>query len=363
MGTPDREPERMLTMSSGGWAIVAGLLIGLVIVGWRLSKVSFGQEQQGRGDGKTLESYGFDLTKTDVPIADIVPAKMAKDYVMALVDPGHIAGTDVPTVNKAQRGKFLVPRDTVIGVAINGDACAYPLRFMIWHEIVNDVVGGVPIAVTYNFLTDSAAVFRRTIDDTVCTFGVSGLVYRSNLVLYDRRANHVGESLWSQMGERAIAGPLSGTRLERLPARVLAWGAWYNRHPGSAVLEPPPKLVMKKLYNTKPRPLYAHNKSLLFPFGRTPPESSGVHLKEKVIAVTIGDTTRVYPIERLRAAASDDHIVTVEQAGLTLRFTCDRNSRTAEVEIPATDRPTRVDYANWVGWYAFHPDDELWAGA
>ena len=128
----------------------------------------------------------------------------------------------VPRINKAQRGKFLVPRDDVIGVVVNGQARAYPVRFMIWHEIVNDTLGGVPIAVTYNFLTDSVAVFERTIGDEVHTFGESGLVYRSNLVLYDRRPGQRGESLWSQMGERAIAGPASGTPLVRIPAVQVA---------------------------------------------------------------------------------------------------------------------------------------------
>jgi hypothetical protein len=102
---------------------------------------------------------------------------MRKDALQALVDPPTVAGSDIKRINADQRGKFLVSSDRVIGVSLNGAHRAYPLQVMNCHEIVNDTLGGVPIAVTYNPLCDSVVVFERELDGETLVFGVSGLLY------------------------------------------------------------------------------------------------------------------------------------------------------------------------------------------
>ncbi len=156
---------------------------------------------------------------------------MNRDGVRALVAPAMIDAAEVDRFNREERGKMLVPDDRVIGVEISGDARAYPLRLMRWHEVVNDVVGGEPIAVTYSPLCDSVAVFSRELDGIEVELGVSGLLYNSNTLLYDRRSGPPATPLWTPArwspGRRTGAGP---ARL--VPARILTtWASWRARHP------------------------------------------------------------------------------------------------------------------------------------
>jgi hypothetical protein len=127
----------------------------------------------------------------------------------------------------------LADREPVLSVALGDEAKAYPLRILIWHEIVNDEIGGEPVAVTYCPLCNSALVFRATIEDgRVLEFGTTGTLYLSNLVMYDRQT----DSSWAQLFGKAIAGPLTGTTLARLPSRIESWGAWRRANPDGLVL-------------------------------------------------------------------------------------------------------------------------------
>ncbi len=139
------------------------------------------------GDGRHVASYGFTLEPCLVPRALLVASGMPKDGLAALVDPPVWTGLQADAA-RVGHGRFLVPSDRVVGVRLGGAARAYPLRMLVWHEVVNDTLGGVPIAVTYDPLCDSAVAFRREVRGETLAFGVSGLLFDSNLVLYDRRA-------------------------------------------------------------------------------------------------------------------------------------------------------------------------------
>ena len=187
--------ERMLTLRSGGWVlIVAGIFtLGLFI--WAVAGV--GHPLLGkRGD---LASYGFDLTTCLVPQDQIVTGALKKDALRALTDPSVVSGSEIADINAKMYGKYLVSSDRVIGVEINGESRAYPLLVLNCHEIVNDTLGDVAIAVTYNPLCDSVVVFERNVTGETLEFGVSGLLYNSNLMMFDRRPDAQGESLWSQL--------------------------------------------------------------------------------------------------------------------------------------------------------------------
>lgn len=130
--------------------------------------------------------------------------------------------------------KELTPNDPVIGLAIGGDARAYPLRILIWHEIANDTVGGVPIAITYCPLCNSAIVFDRRVPPHVLDFGTTGKLRNSDLVMYDRQT----ESWWQQFTGEAIVGALTGTELKLVPARLESFAAFKARHPDGKLLVP-----------------------------------------------------------------------------------------------------------------------------
>ena len=147
-----------------------------------------------------------------------------------------IPALDNPAMTAASVASYLNPDDQVFGVEINGDARAYPLRIANWHEMVNDVVGGVPVSLAYCTLCGSGILF----DDRIAgqaepfTFGSSGLLYRSNKLMYDRQT----DSLWEQFTGRPVVGRLTGSKIELklLPLILSSWSEWRSRHPETRVL-------------------------------------------------------------------------------------------------------------------------------
>lgn len=153
-----------------------------------------------------------------------------------LLAPG-VAKDAIPALTMPNRTMIPAPTDRVVEVVIGGSAVAYPLNILNWHEIVNDSVAGVPIAVTYCPLCDSVSVFDRrlTLPDgstTTLEFGVSGLLYNSNVVMYERTTN----GLWSQVMMEAISGPHAGKSLTHLPVRVVSFAEFQSAHPFGEVL-------------------------------------------------------------------------------------------------------------------------------
>src|ERR1051325_5212873 len=147
----------------------------------------------------------------------------------------------IPSIDKPKfvsahdADKFLQDSELVLDLNVNGDVRAYPLQILVWHEIVNDKVGGVPVAVTYCPLCFTNQVFKRTIEtngQVTVEFGTSGKLYNSNLVMYDRTS----QSYWSQALGQAIAGKYTGTILERIPFDLSIWNDWKQAHPESKVL-------------------------------------------------------------------------------------------------------------------------------
>ncbi|ERH10425.1 MAG: hypothetical protein J07HX64_02200 [halophilic archaeon J07HX64] len=158
-----------------------------------------------------------------------------KDGIPAIVDPVFAPNWETEVAGEAVAGVELRPDDEVIGIERAGIARAYPLKLLRRHEVVNDRLGG-PQLITYCPVCDAGLVTDRTVAGTTRTFGVSGYLYRANLVLYDEES----ESLWSQLGARAIQGPLTGTRLDRTGSAVTTWGDWQRAAPETSVLVPPP---------------------------------------------------------------------------------------------------------------------------
>jgi len=146
--------------------------------------------------------------------------------------PDGIPALDHPTFVRAADVNFLKRREPVLALQIGDDARAYPIEIMTWHEIANDTVAGVPVAITYCPLCNSAIAYDRRLDQRVLDFGTSGKLYNSALVMYDRQT----ESLWSHFTAQAIAGVLTGTQLQTFPVATVSWGDWRRAHPHGLVL-------------------------------------------------------------------------------------------------------------------------------
>lgn len=146
--------------------------------------------------------------------------------------PDGIPSIDEPRFLHADDVTFLAEAEPVLALEVDGEARAYPLQILMWHEIVNDTIAGVPVAVTYCPLCNTAIAFDRRLGDRTLSFGTSGMLYNSALVMYDRQT----ESLWSHFTSQALAGVLTGERLETFPVAVVSWADWHAAHAGGIVL-------------------------------------------------------------------------------------------------------------------------------
>lgn len=162
--------------------------------------------------------------KHTVPLDQIVSGGPPPDGIPSIDSPKFVSIED--------GNKFLEDSDKILGFNVNGDIRAYPLQIMVWHEIVNDIVGSIPVAVTYCPLCFTNQVFDRTVNDTVLEFGTSGKLYNNNLVMYDRSS----KSLWSQALGEGILGKYAGVKLERIPFDIAYWKEWKQLYPNSKVL-------------------------------------------------------------------------------------------------------------------------------
>ena len=170
-----------------------------------------------------------------------------------------IPSIDNPKFAEIQDSRFMSDSDTVIGLEINGEAKAYPIFILVWHEIVNDKVGNTPVSVTYCPLCYTNQVFERIIDGQEVEFGTSGKLYNSNLLMYDRYT----ESYWSQALGMAVKGELSGYQLNLVPFDVITWGDWKKLHPDTLVLTTDTGHI--RSYATDPYGNYYTEPRIMFP--------------------------------------------------------------------------------------------------
>jgi hypothetical protein len=166
-----------------------------------------------------------DFTKATVPLSEILPGGPARDGIPPI---------DQPVFKPASEIRDLAAREPVIAFPLDANARAYPLRILTWHEIVNDTIAGVPVAVTYCPLCNAALVFDRRVLGRVLDFGTTGLLRNSDLVMWDRQT----ESWWQQFTGEAIVGSYAGTTLKMLPSRLIAFGDFVKQWPNGQVLVP-----------------------------------------------------------------------------------------------------------------------------
>lgn len=281
----------------------------------------------------------FDLRNSSVPADEIRRGGPPKDGIPAISQPRFL---------DAQQADYLQPEDRVIGVMMGSEARAYPLRILDYHEVVNDRVGEVPFAVTYCPLCDSAAVFDRQTPVGVREFGVSGLLYNSNVLMYDRGGDP--ESLWSQAMATGVSGAGVNQRLQSLPVELTTWANWSQRHPETLVLSN--KTGTRNTYRTSPYTHYFQTDQLAFPVNH---KDDRLPVKSRVLGVWTSGAARAYP---LSAFTDSNRHVEDEVGGLTVSLEYTPESRS--LRITQAEEGVEWMYAFWFAWAAFHPETDLY---
>jgi hypothetical protein len=311
-----------------------------------------------------------------IRLEEIVWGGVRKDGIPALVN---------PTLIEAGTADYLTPKELVFGVAINGDVRAYPLRILDWHEMFNDVIGGVPLALAYCTLCGSGILYETTVDgrDQPFEFGSSGFLYRSNKLMYDRETN----SLWNQFTGAPVVGDLtnSGIVLKTRPVAITTWEDWLARHPETKVLSletgytrdytpgrpyaeyfaSPDTMFPARLNDTR-----LDTKDYVFALRQEPGEKAwalslfqdGAVINDKagdVPVVLIGDTAtrtvRAYASGGRQFTAAKDDSGIVQADGKDWRITED-------ALIPVDGEPLQRlagHIAYWFAWQNFKPQAEV----
>ena len=169
--------------------------------------------------GISTRVWKTDFRFHTVPYDEIFSGGVPRDGIPPLYEPR--------TVSIAEADEWVENAEPVVALELNGEARAYPLQVLTWHEIANDNLGGVPVAVTFCPLCNSAVVFDRMLDGAVYEFGVSGNLRNSDLVMWDRQT----ESWHQQLTGAGVAGALAGAQLDFIPAQIVSWDAFKNAHP------------------------------------------------------------------------------------------------------------------------------------
>jgi len=325
-----------------------------------------------------IDSNGIMVTdglKHIVPLDKIKGGGPPKDGIPSIDDPQFATLTG---------SAFMKHSDIVIGLEIDGEAKAYPLSILVWHEIVNDNVGGTPVAVTYCPLCFTNQVFERVLDGKVVEFGTSGKLYNSNLVMYDR----LTDSYWSQALGKAITGDLTNQELKIIPFDVISWGDWISLHPETLVLTR--DTGHARAYGVDPYGDYYTDPRILFPVDN---KDDRMHPKEIILGFNEAETSKAYKQSEIESKIVINDKINEQQIVLISMYTgntraFDRNIDGQVLEFEFSDNKiidlqtssewnydgiavsgelegielNRLPFnpGFWFEWIAFHPDTKVY---
>lgn len=298
-----------------------------------------GMSAQRRG-GAMGAYNGFDVSNALIPKDQIFSGGPGKDGIPAISNPKFVAARDVD---------YLSDADKVVGVVQGDVARAYPLRIIVWHEIINDVVDGKPLAITYCPLCGTCMVFDREIDGKTLSFGVSGLLYQSDVLMYDRQT----DSLWSQLMMKSVAGKNAGTKLKWLPSEEMTWGAWKERYPDSEVLST--DTGYRRSYDGKAYASYFNSDRVMFPVPHTRRE---LRNKEWVVGVIVDGIAKAYPLSKLEYLGDAKIHDIIGDTKVVVTYDAARKWPKVKDAESGEDIPSVSVY--WFAWQAFYPTTELY---
>lgn len=288
-------------------------------------------------------SNGFDLSNAILPVDQILHGGPPRDGIPALSNPKMI---------RAGEASYLSAQDRIVGINLGGQSRAYPISILNWHEIVNDAINGRRFAITYCPLCGTAVAFDARIDGRDTDFGVSGLLYNSDVLLYDRDS----ESLWSQIMKQSISGPRVGSRLTALPISHTSWSDWLHKHPDSLVMSDDTGYARD--YSRDPYDGYETSRHTYFSVNNEAPDN--YHPKEVVLGLAVDGVYKAYPFIELNRQGKSRFSDSVN--GKQFHFDWDSANRSIEVSDAAGNKVAAIQ-GFWFAWFAFHPDTELFKAA
>lgn len=281
---------------------------------------------------------GFDVSRHNIPLEEIHEGGPPKDGIPAIFNPQFVS---------AGEANYLEPKDRVVGLEVNGEAKAYPIKILNWHELVNDLVGGKAVFMTYCPLCGTGMAFDAGVDGKRFLFGVSGKLYNSNVLFYDKET----ESLWSQIKMEAVTGPMTGKHLKLLAAEHTTWQAWKAKYPGTKVLSL--KTGYSRNYAKDPYTGYETSNRIYFPVSH---EDSRLPRKAWILGVLLNGEAKAYPFEQLK---KESFPVTDVVGGQKITILFDPENQSALVMDESSDLIPAV-HAYWFAWAAFYPDSKLY---
>jgi len=307
---------------------------------------------------------------------EIVWGGVKKDGIPALNNPKMIP---------AQEASYLKDKDDIFGLYLNGDAHAYPLRIINWHEMINTEIGGKSISLSYCTLCGAAVPYETQVNGETYTFGSSGLLYRSNKLMYDRQTN----TLWSSLHGKPVVGPLVGKDIELKRHYVVrtTWKKWIQQHPETLVLDR--NTGFERDYSHKGAyEDYFRSKDTMFPVAW---RDKRLNAKDWVYGIIIEGFPKAYPLKHLKRAPvvndifrNNNLVILSDAKKLTVRVYERREHKFSELastdslidaqgdewqiseealelktkKIRLSRLPGHLAY--WFGWYAFFRDTEVW---
>ena len=284
---------------------------------------------------------GFDLQGSLIPIQQILGGGPAKDGIPSIDNPKFIL---------ADKASYLRDHNPVLGMNYKGVTKAYPINILNWHEIVNDLFNEEPVVITFCPLCGSGMAFSALINGKAHTFGVSGLLYNSDVLLFDRQT----QSLWSQLMTKSISGPHKGKRFISIPVQHTTWLDWKTRNPETLVLST--KTGFSRDYSDSPYAEYLESPETMFPLSSV---SRRYHPKEEVFGIEIDGQFKVYPFVELEKSPAEFNEI-VNGQSITIRYDSKHKSATAFDQQGKQLAGVRTF---WFAWYAFHPETEIYAVA
>jgi len=233
---------------------------------------------------QALPGWRTDTAQRTINLRELKAGGPGKDGIPAIQRPRF--------VNAERAAPWLGADEPVISLVVNGQSKAYPLQILMWHEIINDTIAEIPVAVTFCPLCYSAEVFDRRAKGQTLTFGISGFLRLSNMVMYDKQT----ESLWQQGLGQAVVGSLTGTRLKRLPAQIISFAQFRQAYPKGRVLS-------RRTGHNRPygrNPYVGYDSISQNPLTIRPDSRQGVLPRERLVAVTIAGRDKAYPYSTTR---------------------------------------------------------------
>lgn len=289
---------------------------------------------RGYSPDALLEVFKLTQADSDVAFDSLMQACAARDCIPSIDQPVYVATRDVD---------YLRDDDLVMTLSHNGITRAYPTRILDHHEIVNDVFGADPVAITYCPLCGSGLAFDRRQDGQVLEFGVSSLLHNSDLVMYDRQT----ESLWQQITGEAFAGKSRGSQLKTLPLSMVAWSDWRAQYPNAEVLTV--EGVGTDSYQKTAYGDYAESERIYMAVSAT---DARLHPKRKILGMEIGEQAIAIDSEWLAEKRSWSNEYEGEMLTLTM-------NETGEVTASLGNKSITVHNMYWFAWYTFHPGTAL----